>query len=345
MGTWFLRLAALVVLALTPATNLASAPAVPPIDGPGRPSGAGALQGALVVVAAGDIACDSDPRASGSSCRYGDTADLVDGRGFDRVLTLGDNQYDTGAYQDFVDYFDPTWGVVKGSISPVPGNHEYAQDPSSTPSGYFTYFGSRVEGPDGLGYYSYDLGSCPRTPCWHLVALSSELCFAEGGCDRPSDPNDAGTGERMWAWLKADLAAHPNDEYPCTLAYWHHPLFSFSAQSGASPAVRPLWRLLDRADAEIVLNGHSHNYQRWRPQTPRGEASHDGIREFVVGTGGKSHYAFLDRPEPSNLHTAQSNAFGVLRLAWGTGGYGWRWVGASGEPSFEDASQRVWRCH
>ena len=307
--------------------------------------GRAALRSAYLVVAAGDIACASDPGSSPTACRHDDTATLIDGRGIDAVLALGDNQYDVGAYGDYTRYFDPTWGVVKGRIQPVPGNHEYAQDPGATPSGYFRYFGDRVRGTDGLGYYSYDVGACPDAPCWHLIALSSELCFASGGCGRAADPSHPGSGNRMFAWLKADLAAHPNDEYPCTLAYWHHPLFSFSTGSGATQAVRPLWDLLARADADIVLNGHSHNYQRWAPQTPAGAASPTGIREFVVGTGGASHYAIAGGPYPSHLVTAQADAFGVLRLALKATGYRWEWVSAPGQPAFEDAAGRIASCH
>jgi len=304
-----------------------------------------ALHSRLLIVAAGDIACPSDPGTSPTSCRYDETAKLIRGRGIDAVIALGDNQYDVGAYDDYVRYFDPTWGAVEHKIDPVPGNHEYAQDPSSAPQGYFDYFGSRVEGRHGLGAYSYDLGACPDAPCWHLIALSSELCFAPGGCGRPPDPNDVGPGNLMFRWLRRDLAAHPNAEYPCTLAYWHHPLFSFSTESGPSPAVRPLWRVLSRAGVDVVLNGHSHNYQRWAPQTPGGHASSTGIREFVVGTGGASHYAFQDGPWPENLVAGQTDAFGVLRLALKAEGYRWQWVSARGQPAFDDTSPRTVPCH
>jgi hypothetical protein len=175
-----------------------------------------------------------------------------------------------------------------------------------------------------------------------VIALSSELCFATGGCGRSAQPH--GAGERMFAWLRHDLATHPNDRYPCTLAYWHHPLFSFSTGSGATAAVRPLWRLLIRADADLVLNGHSHNYQRWAPQTAIGVRRASGIREFVVGTGGASHYPLASGPRPAALQAAQAYAFGVLRLALDDGAYRWQWVSAPGQRSFTDASRHPVRC-
>ena len=173
-----------------------------------------------------------------------------------------------GAFAAYMSYFDPTWGRAKPNLAPAPGNHEYANDPSSTPRGYFRYFGHAVKGPDGLGYYSFDVGACPDDPCWHLISLNSELCFAAGGCGAAADPSDPGPGNRMHAWLAKDLADHPDSEYPCTLAYWHHPRFSFSTGSGATSSVGPLWKLLHAARADVVLNGHSHNYQRWRPDGP-----------------------------------------------------------------------------
>ncbi len=299
-----------------------------------------------VIAAAGDIACNDPANGSSSptTCQYDDTAHLVDDPDLTAVLTLGDNQYEEGQYEAYTQYFAPTWGRVFGKLRPAPGNHEYGSDPSATPDGYFRYFGNAVKGPDGLGYYSFDLGACPNDPCWHLISLNSELCFTDTGCGPASDPTDPGPGNMMYAWLQQDLVAHPDFEYPCTVAYWHHPFFSFSTQSGASDAVEPLWDLLYAASADIVLNGHSHNYERWRRQDPDGDYDPNGIREFIVGTGGASHYELQDGDRPENLARAQTNAFGVLRLSLKASSYRWRWVSAPGQPSFGDASSRAYRC-
>jgi hypothetical protein len=300
-----------------------------------------------VIGAAGDIACQNPAFGPGSpaNCQYDETADLIERGGLAEVLLLGDNQYERGTYAAYTSYFDPTWGRSISNLSPAPGNHEYANDPSSTPRGYFRYFGNRVKGPDGLGYYSFDLGACPDDPCWHLISLNSELCFAAGGCGPAADPSDPGPGNRMHAWLAADLAEHPDAEYPCTLAYWHHPRFSFSTGSGATSAVGPLWHLLYEARADVVLNGHSHNYQRWRPMDPDGDLDRvAGIREFVVGTGGRSHYALPSGTAPENLLSAQADAFGILRLTLKAETYRWRWVSAAGQPAFDDASDHGVRC-
>lgn len=305
-------------------------------------------RGRFVIGAAGDIACPSDPNGTGSpdACQYDDTADLIVETGLDQILPLGDNQYDVGAFAAFMRYFDPTWGRAFANMNPVPGNHEYAaQDPTSRPSGYFRYFGDRVKGPHRLGYYSYDLGACPDTPCWHLVALNSMLCFAPGGCGPAPDPTDPGRGNRMYRWLERDLERHPDATYPCTLAYWHHPRFSFSTGSGGTAAVGPLWDLLYEAGADVVLNGHSHNYQRWRQQDPDGTPDPGrGIREFVVGTGGASLYAIPGGNWPANLVVAQADSFGILRIALKAERYRWAWVTAAGQPTFEDAPDRGVAC-
>ncbi len=303
---------------------------------------------AVVIGAAGDIACERPPQPTDTeACRYDDTADLL--AGLAGVLVLGDAQYERGDYEAFLRYYEPTWGRFRSQTFPVPGNHEYTQDPRSTPNGYFRYFGDRVRGPDGLGYYSFDLprGCTPRLgTCWHFIALSSELCFAGGGCEAPSDASDPGPGGRMYAWLRSDLRAHPGSDYPCTLAFWHHPLYSISDGSGATAATRPLWELLHDAHADVVLNGHSHNYQRWEPQDPFGARDmRHGIREFVVGTGGASKYGLLLGTGSTNLATAQNQAFGILRITLHRAGYTWRWVPAAGQPSdFTDVATTVSAC-
>ncbi|MGH2637199.1 MAG: metallophosphoesterase [Actinomycetota bacterium] len=294
-----------------------------------------------VIGAAGDLVCESEPNGPGEPelCQYDDTADLIVRQGLDEVLLLGDIQYEQGEFAAFTRYFDPTWGRAFSNLSPAPGNHEYAHGPSSKPTGYFRYFGDRVKGPHRLGYYSFDLGACPDDPCWHLISLSSELCLAPGGCGPAADPDAPGPGNRMFKWLTRDLARHPDAEYPCTLAYWHHPRFSFSSGSGPTTAVQPLWDLLHAAAADVVLNGHSHNYQRWRPQDPSGALDVErGIREFVVGTGGRSLYSIPGGAFPENLEVAQADSFGILRLTLKADGYRWAWVTAPGQPEFADAS-------
>ena len=100
-------------------------------------------------------------------------------------------------------------------------------------------------------------------------------------------------GSTQEQWLRADLAAHPAT---CTLAYWHHPRFS-SGGNGSTAATQPIWQALYDYGAEVVVNGHDHDYERFAPQTPTGALDNtNGIREFVVGTGGNSLYSWPGNP-------------------------------------------------
>ena len=111
--------------------------------------------------------------------------------------------------------------------------------------------------------------------------------LAAGGCDEAS---------AQGKWLRQDLAAHP---VACTLAYFHKPLFSSGGTHGNDPFMKPLWDTLYAANADVVVNGHDHDYERFAPQTPDGVADPThGIREFVIGTGGKK-IAFV---HPESTH-------------------------------------------
>lgn len=280
------------------------------------------LRSGLVSVASGPTTDPLDPVLVGAgdiaSCgSTGDelTAALLDGQS-GTVYTTGDNVYDSGTTAEFANCYEPSWGRHRSRTRPVPGNHEY-NTPGAAP--YYTYFGSAA-GTASEGWYSYDLGN------WHVIALNSN-CSAIGGC---------GTGSPMETWLRADLAAHAST---CTLAYWHHPLFS-SGGHGNDPSMRPIWDVLDNAGAELVLNGHDHDYERFAPQHSSGVAASDGIREIVVGTGGKSLVGF--KTLLANTETRSSTTYGVLRLILHGSGYTWEFLPAT-SGGFIDAGSDV--CH
>ena len=276
-----------------------------------------------MIAAAGDIACSPTSSSfnsllgTSSSCRMMATSDLLLRDAPDAVLLLGDIQYENGALNDFWRSYDPTWGRVKSITRPVPGNHEYG---TSNASGYFDYFGAAA-GDRSKGYYSYDLGS------WHIIALNSQ-CSAVG----------CGTGTTQHKWLVNDLAQHPAT---CTLAYWHIPRFS-SGSHGSNSTYQPFWQALYDAGADVVLNGHDHDYERFAPQTPSGSADGArGVREFVVGTGGKSLYSFgSSRP---NSQVRKTGVFGVLELTLHPTSYDWKFVPAGGDMTFTDSGSTA--CH
>jgi acid phosphatase type 7 len=276
-----------------------------PEQPPGPPSGE-------VIVAAGDIA---DCAKEGDEA----TARLVGGiEG--TVLTLGDNAYPDGTAQDFEECYDPTWGQFKERTRPTPGNHEYHTEGARA---YFDYFGDAAGEPDE-GYYSYDLGS------WHIVALNSNCGEAEIRC---------GPGSAQVQWLEEDLAA--NDEQKCTLAYFHHPLFTSGEYRPGVERMERLWEILYAAGVDVVLNGHDHNYQRFAPQDPEGRADpEEGIRQFVVGTGGRSNYQ-ISHPI-ANTEVYNDDTYGVLELTMQQKSYEWGFVPVKGE-TFSDSGGA--QCH
>jgi hemolysin type calcium-binding protein/calcineurin-like phosphoesterase family protein len=276
-----------------------------------------------VIAAAGDIACDpasalfNGGAGTRENCNQRATSDLLLDGTLAAVLPLGDIQYEDGAYEKFLASYDPTWGRVKAITRPVVGNHEYL---TPAAAGYFRYFGAAAGDP-ATGWYSFDLGR------WHLIALNSN-CSKIGGCE---------AGSPQERWLRRDLARHRN---LCTLAYWHHPRFS-SGQHQNRTDYDAFWRALHAAGADLVLVGHDHDYERFAPQDP--DMAPDpgfGIRQIVVGTGGRNHYRFIQTQPNSEVRDAM--AYGVLRLTLRPAGYDWQFVPAAGS-TFTDAGSGA--CH
>ena len=263
-----------------------------------------------VLVGAGDIA-DCTALAGAEA-----TAKLLD-KISGTVMAVGDLAYPDGSKENFACY-NRTWGRARSRTRPAPGNHEFH---SSGATPYFDYFGA-LAGDPKTGYYSYDLGS------WHILVLNSE-CKDVGGCE---------SGSPQERWLRADLASHP---VACALAYWHKPLFSSGSAHGNDLAMKPLWDALYDANADVVVNGHDHDYERFAPQTPDGVSDAvRGIREFVVGTGGKNLRPF-GTAKP-NSEVRDFSAFGVLKLILKPNGYDWQFIPEEGK-TFTDSGSGV--CH
>ena len=268
-----------------------------------------------VIAAAGDIACAfDDPNYNFGEgipghCRQKATSDRLVAADLAAVLPLGDIQYDSASAADLNAVYNPTWGRLKSISHPVLGNHEGGG------KDYFDYFNGagKSNGPAGRrgkGWYSFDVGA------WHIVALNSN-------CDRVG----CTAGSEQEKWLRADLAAHPTK---CTLAYWHHPRYS-SGHDGSNTFMQPLWEALDEAGVEILLSGHSHNYERFAPLDRNGNVApgEKGMRQFVVGTGGAFFTGGLDTLIPHSQRS-QNNTFGALFLTLHATSYDWEFVPEAG---------------
>ncbi|HEX9832200.1 MAG TPA: DNRLRE domain-containing protein, partial [Mycobacterium sp.] len=288
-------------------------------------------QGDPVLAVAGDIACDpadssfNNGNGDPTNCQQMAVSDLMIARGVDAVIPLGDNQYECGGYQALLQSYDPSWGRLFDITFPVIGNHDYTAptgtdcDPTGNAAGHWQYWGAKAGDPTE-GYYSADVGT------WHVVLLNSN-CSKAGGCQE---------GSAQQQWLAADLAAHPNT---CTIAAFHHPRWS-SAEKPNDPRYDALWRTLADAGADVLVVGHAHQYQRFTPMDANGQAAADGLREFVVGTGGKHIHAgdFLPNENPTTLQTWNDNSFGALFLTLHPTSYDWEFAPIPGEPFTDSGS-------
>jgi acid phosphatase type 7 len=257
----------------------------------------------IVLVAAGDTAsCENDNDEL--------TAQLLD-QIPGTVLALGDNAYPSGTLEDYLNCYEPTWGRHKDRTKPIPGNHDYL---TLDADGYFVYF-DEIE-----PYYAYDLGN------WRIYALNSEIDVSP-------------RGEQL-SWLRNDLAAHPSR---CTLAYWHQPRWSSGSHHDSQQNYedyQALWQLFYETGAELVLSAHEHHYERFAEMNAEGKVTSPGLRQIVVGTGGRSLYEF-GRILPAS-QVRNGFTYGVLKLTLRTDGYDWEFIPVAGS-NFTDRGST--NCH
>jgi hypothetical protein len=260
---------------------------------PSSPTGPGPIigdrNGEVIVV--GDIGwCGSTGPAA--------TAQLVN-RLSGLLLLAGDIAYPNGSAADFDNCFQPTWGHFRDRWHAAPGNHDYV---TPNADGYFNYFGDAA-GSDRTGYYTLIVGD------WQVLMLNSNV---------PAQRNTA-----QWEFVRREMDLQRR---PCTLAVWHHPLFT-SGQNGPNPSMRDLYSLLESGGADVVVNGHDHVYERFAKQAADGRPTDRGIREFIAGTGGADLYRFITVAPNSEIRVAQ---FGVLRLFLHPTSYRWEFTGVQG---------------
>lgn len=259
--------------------------------------------GSKSIVAVGDIACPPGSAVTATKCRQEQVAALTRRIDPDQLWLAGDIQYPVGAPSDFAGGFGSAFGDMKSISRPVPGNHEYY---TANAAGYYGYFGARAGKPT-RGYYSFNIGA------WHVVALNSNCEFVA-----------CGYGSAQLRWLARDLKSNPDR---CIAAIWHHPLYS-SGEHGSNPQVRPIWKALLRARAEFAVVGHDHDFEAFLPQNADGVLRPaTGMREYVVGTGGRELYPLS--ATAVNRQSAVQGSFGVMAVELKPRGWSWRFVDES----------------
>ncbi len=241
----------------------------------------------------GDVACAPGEPTTEVTCQQEATADLTSRLDPAAVIGLGDLQYDAGALDAYRQSWAQSWGRFDDLIAPVPGNHEYG---TAQAGGFEDYFGQEA-------WSVRDIGA------WRVYLLDST-------CELIACDDEA-------TWLREDLAAHPDT---CTAIAMHYPRVS-SGQHGPNPGIAPLWAAAVEGGVDVALSGHDHDYERFSRLDTNGEPTDGatGIRQFVIGTGGKSLYPMRATAAPgSQFH--QNTAFGVLDLTLSSTGYAWRFV-------------------
>lgn len=255
---------------------------------------------AEVVWAVGDV-CDNDNAATDCA----DVGEMIAADvARDRLLLLGDGQYDRGTLAEYSTWYDAKMGHLYSITRPVPGNHEYA---SGSAAGYFDYFGARAGNPS-KGYYSFTANG------WRIIALNTTCGKVLGGCTY--------TGPQS-TWLRDQLAGPER----CELVFGHHPYISDGEYYPGVTGMKSFFRRAIAGKAELFLSGHDHNYQRFAPRDADRELSSSGVRQVVVGNGGSSLYGF----EARRTVARDSEHFGALRLELGESSYTAEMRSISGE--------------
>jgi hypothetical protein len=268
-----------------PSTTASPSPTAPPPTSPSPTTSPPPSGSDPVIAAAGDVSC---PGVCGQAATANLITSVIKPQA---VLGLGDYQYDTGTLANFKAYYDPYWGVFKAKTYAINGgSHDFYGT-----GDYLTYFnngGPRILTPEGS--YSFNIGT------WHVIALNS-YCFERSTCDPAA----------VTAWLKSDLAAHPA---ACTLAYFHEPYWTTPSSHPRDTSTRPWVQALYDGGADVLLQAHNHDYERFAPQRPDDVLDTGrGLTSFVVGTGGRSHYAFTGSAAANSV-ARNDDTFGVLQL-------------------------------
>jgi tartrate-resistant acid phosphatase type 5 len=193
-----------------------------------------------------------------------DVANLIKSWNPDFIVTLGDNNYDTGDSttidQNIGQYFHEYIYQYKGRYGPRTssnrffpslGNHDYYSRNGEAYRDYFTL-------PGNGRYYEFVVGDV------HLFALDSD----------PLEPDGITATSRQGQWLRAALAASTSR---WNVVYMHHAPYS-SGPHGNTAALQWPFR---QWGASVVLSGHDHDYERIMV---------DSLVYVVNGAGGRSLY-------------------------------------------------------
>ena len=286
----------------------------------------------VTVMAAGNLGCNGDLAKASVAAVAAVQPDYV--------FVLGDNAQVSGRAatpDDYMSCFQPGFGQFKLITYAAVGNGDQLDDTSSVTPGFSpgadAYFGPERVGAPGKNHYSFDVGS------WHIIVLN----VIGGGPDMPVPYN---RGSDQDVWLYQDLRAHASAK--CTLAFWHDPLWisssrpetptdSYPNRGYRAQAIRGTWMRLYEGNADLVINGGEHIYERFAPMRYEGsydfpdptEFRLDSARGIVQITSGLAGGGPISTPSVAVTHPLsqyRSGGNGFLKLVLGEGDYSWEFI-------------------
>jgi hypothetical protein len=296
--------------------------------GPASNNGCPITSGSASIVGAGDI-------SSGGS-RDQDTGNLVRAQlngGAWGVFTTGDNGYPDGTYQNYQVY-DAAWGSFRNKTRPTYGNHDYYG--SSTALGSEQYWN---EGPDptpvrvsnATSFYAYDVSNTN----WRAIVLNS--ASTEGPTSNQAPSCASGSSQLNFLNNALNTTKH-------TVLFWHHARFSASTDhptsEGATGCSKTFFDVAYDKKADLVLQGHSHLYERYDTRDKSGTKVAGGLTSIVCGLGGNSFDGLQGSPSPAP-DVKFTNAWGVCKLTLNTNNAQVTFLPAANSPGSDSATVAV----
>jgi Big-like domain-containing protein/calcineurin-like phosphoesterase family protein len=250
----------------------------------------------FVVAAAGDS-------ASGE-VYAGKVASLLKSINPNLLLYMGD-VYERGSTAEFYNWYGNSstyFGALRAITDPTVGNHEYL---TSGAHGYYDYWNNVPK------YYSFNAYG------WHFISLNSNSSYVS-----------TALGSAQYNWLQKNLVAL--SPTTCTIVYYHHPYFNIGPE-GPGTQMSAIWKLMVQYHVDIVLNGHDHDYQRWKPLDANGNVSSQGLTEFVVGSSGHGLQMFtMSDNRVVYANDKNPTTFGILLLTLHSSSASFRYENTSG---------------
>ena len=220
-------------------------------------------------VAAGDWGCDKKAH---------ETVNHMQNKSPELVLALGDL-----SYQKEADCWFQMMSPLINKTRMVFGDHEYNFKNSSRLDEYLQKFNLTKQ------YYSFDYGNV------HFLAMSSEVPF-----DKDS---------KQYSFVNEDLKrASENKSINWIVAYIYEMLYTSPTFHKPTDTIRDIYHpIFDKYHVDLVLQAHSHNYQRTYPIkyndkdasnpiiTDKNEGEYtnpDGTIFAVIGTAGADLHNF-----------------------------------------------------